>query len=230
MAGWLAEKITRSKMGLITNIILGMIGAAFGSLLFSNFGVQIGGPSVCLSRLQLRRRLHPHIVDPPHHAIPMALISRGPELSPQGPRSHHEDERGQHRTTMTPEMISANVVLANNDANSSIQMYSWMNGSGRRQHSVRRVRPHKAIKGSPRRARATTSAVASFATSAQLSASRISRSLSVSDGRMPMPEWRRRVGRPGKPRGRGTKIVHPTLGKVCRVEQNAQAELRSCFP
>ena len=44
VAGWLAEKITRSNMGLITNIILGMIGAAFGSFLFAKFGVQIGGP------------------------------------------------------------------------------------------------------------------------------------------------------------------------------------------
>jgi uncharacterized membrane protein YeaQ/YmgE (transglycosylase-associated protein family) len=45
VAGWLAEKITRSNMGLITNIGLGMIGAAFGSFLFSKFGIQIGGPS-----------------------------------------------------------------------------------------------------------------------------------------------------------------------------------------
>ena len=44
IAGWLAEKITGSNMGLITNIILGMIGAAFGSFLFSKFGVQLGGP------------------------------------------------------------------------------------------------------------------------------------------------------------------------------------------
>ena len=45
IAGWLAEKITRSNMGLITNIILGMIGAGIASWLFGLFGVRVGGPS-----------------------------------------------------------------------------------------------------------------------------------------------------------------------------------------
>jgi uncharacterized membrane protein YeaQ/YmgE (transglycosylase-associated protein family) len=45
IAGWLAEKITRSNMGLITNIVLGMIGAALGSFLFGKAGIQIGGPA-----------------------------------------------------------------------------------------------------------------------------------------------------------------------------------------
>lgn len=45
LAGWLAEKITRSNMGLITNIILGIIGASLGSFLFAKFGVKIGGPA-----------------------------------------------------------------------------------------------------------------------------------------------------------------------------------------
>ena len=44
IAGWLAEKITRSNMGLITNIVLGIIGASLASFLFGKFGVQIGGP------------------------------------------------------------------------------------------------------------------------------------------------------------------------------------------
>lgn len=44
IAGWLAEKITRSTMGLLTNIILGMIGAGIASWLFGLFGVRIGGP------------------------------------------------------------------------------------------------------------------------------------------------------------------------------------------
>jgi uncharacterized membrane protein YeaQ/YmgE (transglycosylase-associated protein family) len=44
IAGWLAEKITGSNMGLITNIILGMIGAGIASWLFSMFGLRIGGP------------------------------------------------------------------------------------------------------------------------------------------------------------------------------------------
>jgi uncharacterized membrane protein YeaQ/YmgE (transglycosylase-associated protein family) len=44
VAGWLAEKITRSNMGLVANIVLGVIGAGLGSFLFSKLGVQIGGP------------------------------------------------------------------------------------------------------------------------------------------------------------------------------------------
>jgi uncharacterized membrane protein YeaQ/YmgE (transglycosylase-associated protein family) len=44
LAGWLAEKITRSSMGVITNIILGVIGAGIGSWLFGLLGVRIGGP------------------------------------------------------------------------------------------------------------------------------------------------------------------------------------------
>ena len=44
IAGWLAEKITRSNMGLLTNIILGMIGAGIASWLFGLVGVRIGGP------------------------------------------------------------------------------------------------------------------------------------------------------------------------------------------
>ena len=42
VAGWLAEKITGSNMGLITNIILGVIGAGIASWLFSKFGIQLG--------------------------------------------------------------------------------------------------------------------------------------------------------------------------------------------
>jgi len=40
-AGWLAEKITGSNMGLITNVILGVIGAGVGSWLFGLFGVHL---------------------------------------------------------------------------------------------------------------------------------------------------------------------------------------------
>ena len=43
IAGWLAEKITRSNMGLITNIILGVIGAGIASWLFGLLGVRVGG-------------------------------------------------------------------------------------------------------------------------------------------------------------------------------------------
>ena len=41
IAGWLAEKITRSNMGLITNIILGVIGAALATWLFGLMGIRM---------------------------------------------------------------------------------------------------------------------------------------------------------------------------------------------
>jgi uncharacterized membrane protein YeaQ/YmgE (transglycosylase-associated protein family) len=41
VAGWLAEKITRSNMGLITNVILGVIGAGIASWLFGLLGVRL---------------------------------------------------------------------------------------------------------------------------------------------------------------------------------------------
>jgi uncharacterized membrane protein YeaQ/YmgE (transglycosylase-associated protein family) len=44
IAGWLAEKITASNMGILANIVIGVIGAGIGSWLFSKLGVQIGGP------------------------------------------------------------------------------------------------------------------------------------------------------------------------------------------
>jgi len=44
IAGWLAEIITRSNMGILTNIVLGVIGASLASWLFAKFGIEIGGP------------------------------------------------------------------------------------------------------------------------------------------------------------------------------------------
>jgi uncharacterized membrane protein YeaQ/YmgE (transglycosylase-associated protein family) len=41
VAGWIAEKITRSTMGLIVNIVLGMIGAALAAWLFNLLGIQL---------------------------------------------------------------------------------------------------------------------------------------------------------------------------------------------
>lgn len=43
VAGWLAEKITASNMGILANIILGMIGAGIASWLFAKLGIQIPG-------------------------------------------------------------------------------------------------------------------------------------------------------------------------------------------
>ena len=45
IAGWLAEIITRSNMGILVNIILGIIGAGLASWLFAKLGVEIGGPA-----------------------------------------------------------------------------------------------------------------------------------------------------------------------------------------
>jgi uncharacterized membrane protein YeaQ/YmgE (transglycosylase-associated protein family) len=42
IAGWLAEKVTGSNMGLITNIILGVIGAGIASWLFGLLGLRLG--------------------------------------------------------------------------------------------------------------------------------------------------------------------------------------------
>ena len=41
VAGWLAEKVTRSNMGLLTNIILGVIGAGIAAWLFGLLGVRM---------------------------------------------------------------------------------------------------------------------------------------------------------------------------------------------
>ncbi len=40
-AGWLAEKVTGSNMGLLVNIILGMIGAGVAAWLFGMFGIRM---------------------------------------------------------------------------------------------------------------------------------------------------------------------------------------------
>jgi uncharacterized membrane protein YeaQ/YmgE (transglycosylase-associated protein family) len=41
IAGWLAEILTRSNMGIITNIILGVIGAGIATWLFGLMGIQL---------------------------------------------------------------------------------------------------------------------------------------------------------------------------------------------
>lgn len=42
IAGWLAEQFMRSQMGLLTNIVLGIIGAAVAGWLFGLIGVGFG--------------------------------------------------------------------------------------------------------------------------------------------------------------------------------------------
>lgn len=42
VAGWIAEKVTKSDMGLIMNIIVGVIGAYIGGFLANAAGFQLG--------------------------------------------------------------------------------------------------------------------------------------------------------------------------------------------
>jgi uncharacterized membrane protein YeaQ/YmgE (transglycosylase-associated protein family) len=43
IAGWLAEQFMKSQMGLLMNIVLGIVGAAVASWLFSLIGISLGG-------------------------------------------------------------------------------------------------------------------------------------------------------------------------------------------
>ena len=42
IAGWLAEQFMKSDMGLVMNIVLGIVGAAVASWLFSLMGLSFG--------------------------------------------------------------------------------------------------------------------------------------------------------------------------------------------
>ena len=42
IAGWLAEQFMKSQMGLVMNIVLGIIGAAVASWLFGLLGISFG--------------------------------------------------------------------------------------------------------------------------------------------------------------------------------------------
>jgi uncharacterized membrane protein YeaQ/YmgE (transglycosylase-associated protein family) len=43
IAGWLAEQFMKSDMGLLMNIVLGVVGAAIASAILSMFGIALGG-------------------------------------------------------------------------------------------------------------------------------------------------------------------------------------------
>jgi len=43
VAGWLAELFMKSQMGLVMNIVLGIVGAAIASWLFNLLGISLGG-------------------------------------------------------------------------------------------------------------------------------------------------------------------------------------------
>jgi uncharacterized membrane protein YeaQ/YmgE (transglycosylase-associated protein family) len=42
IAGWIAEKLTKSNMGLIMNIVVGIIGAYVGGFLANALGLRLG--------------------------------------------------------------------------------------------------------------------------------------------------------------------------------------------
>jgi uncharacterized membrane protein YeaQ/YmgE (transglycosylase-associated protein family) len=43
IAGWLAEKFMKSSMGVLMNIILGIVGAIIANALLGIFGIALGG-------------------------------------------------------------------------------------------------------------------------------------------------------------------------------------------
>jgi uncharacterized membrane protein YeaQ/YmgE (transglycosylase-associated protein family) len=43
IAGWIAEKITASRMGLLRNIILGVVGSYIGAFIAEALGLELGG-------------------------------------------------------------------------------------------------------------------------------------------------------------------------------------------
>ena len=43
IAGWLAEQFMKSDMGLLMNMVLGIVGAAIASAILSFFGIVLGG-------------------------------------------------------------------------------------------------------------------------------------------------------------------------------------------
>jgi uncharacterized membrane protein YeaQ/YmgE (transglycosylase-associated protein family) len=43
LAGWIAEKIMSRSHGLLTNLVVGVIGAYLGAFLFSLVGIEAGG-------------------------------------------------------------------------------------------------------------------------------------------------------------------------------------------
>jgi uncharacterized membrane protein YeaQ/YmgE (transglycosylase-associated protein family) len=43
IAGWLANQFMKSNMGLLMNIVLGMVGAAIADAILNAFGIVLGG-------------------------------------------------------------------------------------------------------------------------------------------------------------------------------------------
>jgi len=51
IAGWLAEQFMKSQMGLVMNIVIGIIGAAVASWLFGLLGITFAGSAIRLPAL-----------------------------------------------------------------------------------------------------------------------------------------------------------------------------------
>jgi len=43
IAGWLAEQFMKSNMGMLMNVVLGIVGAAVASFILSYFGIALAG-------------------------------------------------------------------------------------------------------------------------------------------------------------------------------------------
>ena len=43
IAGWLAEQFMKSNLGMLMNIVLGIVGAAVANAILSVFGINLGG-------------------------------------------------------------------------------------------------------------------------------------------------------------------------------------------
>ena len=43
LAGWIAEKVTASRMGLMMNIVLGIVGSYIGAFMADALGLHLGG-------------------------------------------------------------------------------------------------------------------------------------------------------------------------------------------
>ena len=43
IAGWLAEQFMKSNMGMLMNVVLGIVGAAVASAILSYLGIALGG-------------------------------------------------------------------------------------------------------------------------------------------------------------------------------------------
>ena len=76
IAGWLAEQFMKSDMGLLMNIVLGVVGAAIASAILSVFGIVLGG-WIRLPDPWLHRRLHLDL-DRAHGSRPRSLRAASP--------------------------------------------------------------------------------------------------------------------------------------------------------